>query len=147
MCLLSDNELRLCGQKNTNDLPLRLLERFISHHPHFVNVPTSSTSVSFSPYNTKHHHTIQFQRYHFDRLMLTLALQISHLFHLDHPPHWFNPTLPIKSSSVWITHSIVGINPWLQQPLSCCSHTGTTQEIFTVSESDGEDEKHTEISQ
>ncbi|CAF4170771.1 unnamed protein product [Rotaria sp. Silwood2] len=58
MCLLSDNELRLYLYLTTT----------------FRQRSTSSTGV-ISPYNTKHHHTIQFQRYHFDHLMLTLALK------------------------------------------------------------------------
>lgn len=140
MCLLSDNELRLCGQKNTNDfLYASLKDLFLTTT--FRQRSTSSTSV-LSPYNTKHHHTIQFQRYHFDRLMLTLALK-----------YLTCSTLTIRLTGLsHITNQIQQCLDYTQYrrhqsmaaaavaAASCCTHQGTTQEIFTVSESDGEDE-------
>mgnify|MGYP001051868523 FL=1 len=147
MCLLSDNELRLCGQKSTNDLLYASLKDFYLTTT-FRQRSTSSTNV-LSPYHTKHHHTIQFQRYHFDRLMLTLALKYLtcstltiRLTGLSHITNQIQQCLEYtqyrrhQSMNAAAAAAAVAV-----AAASCCSHPNTTQEIFTVSESDGEDEQ------
>ncbi|CAF4267695.1 unnamed protein product, partial [Rotaria sp. Silwood2] len=140
MCLLSDNELRLCGQKNTNDLLYASLKDLFLTTT-FRQRSTSSTSV-LSPYNTKHHHTIQFQRYHFDRLMLTLALKYltcsTLTIRLTGLSHITNQIQQCLDYTQYRRHQSMAAAA--AAAASCCSHTNTTQEIFTVSESDGEDE-------
>jgi hypothetical protein len=140
MCLLSDNELRLCGQKNTNDLLYASLKDLFLTTT-FRQRSTSSTSV-LSPYNNKHHHTIQFQRYHFDRLMLTLALKYltcsTLTIRLTGLSHITNQIQQCLDYTQYRRHQSMAAAA--AAAASCCSHTGTTQEIFTVSESDGEDE-------
>lgn len=144
MCLLSDNELRLCGQKNTNDLLYASLKDLFLTTT-FRQRSTSSTSV-LSPYNTKHHHTIQFQRYHFDRLMLTLALKYltcsTLTIRLTGLSHITNQIQQCLDYTQYRRHQ--SMNAAATAAASCCTHPNTTQEIFTVSESDGEDETTTQ---
>lgn len=139
MCLLSDNELRICGQKNTNDfLYASLKDLFLTTT--FRHRSTSSTSV-LSPYNNKHHHTIQFQRYHFDRLMLTLALKYltcsTLTIRLTGLSHITNQIQQCLDYTQYRRHQAMAA---AAAAASCCPHPGTTQEIFTVGESDGEED-------
>lgn len=143
MCLLSDNELRLCGQKNTNDLLYASLKDLYLTTT-FRQRSTSSNSV-LSPYNTKHHHTIQFQRYHFDRLMLTLALKYltcsTLTIRLTGLSHITNQIQQCLDYTQYHRHQSMAAAAAAAAAASCCSHNNaTTQEIFTVSESDGEEE-------
>ena len=139
MCLLSDNELRLCGQKNTNDLLYASLKDLFLTTT-FRQRSTSSTSV-LSPYNTKHHQTIQFQRYHFDRLMLTLALKYltcsTLTIRLTGLSHITNQIQQCLDYTQYRRHQAMAV---AAAAASCCTHPGTSQEIFTVGESDGEED-------
>ncbi|CAF3593955.1 unnamed protein product [Rotaria socialis] len=147
MCLLSDNELRLCGQKNTNDLLYASLKDLFLTTT-FRQRSTSSTS-GLSPYNPKHHHTIQFQRYHFDRLMLTLALKYltcsTLTIRLTGLSHITNQIQQCLDYTQYRRHQSMAAAAAAAAAASCCSHANTTQEIFTVSESDGEDETSQKI--
>ncbi|CAF0871243.1 unnamed protein product [Adineta ricciae] len=143
MCLLSDNELRLCGQKNTNDLLYASLKDLFLTTT-FRQRSTSSNSV-LSPYNTKHHHTVHFQRYHFDRLMLTLALKYltcsTLTIRLTGLSHITNQIQQCLDYTQYRRHQSMAAAAAAAAAASCCSHNNTTtQEILTVSESDGEDE-------
>jgi hypothetical protein len=147
MCLLSDNELRLCGQKNTNDLLYASLkDLFLTTS--FRQRSTSSTSM-LTPYNTKHHHTIQFQRYRFDRPMLTLALKYltcsTLTIRLTGLSHITNQIQQCLDYSQYRRHQSMAAAAASAAAASCCTHSGSTQEIFTVSESDGEDEPTSKV--
>lgn len=140
MCLLSDNELRQCGQKNTNDLLYASLKDLFLTTT-FRQRSTSSTSV-LSPYNNKHHHTIQFQRYHFDRLMLTLALKYltcsTLTIRLTGLSHITNQIQQCLDYTQYRRHQAMAAAA--AAAASCCTHPSSSQEIFTVGESDGEED-------
>ena len=145
MCLLSDTELRLCGQKNTNDFLYASLKDL--HITATIRQRSTSSTNVVSSYNTKHHHMIQFPRYRFDRLMLTLALKYlkcsTLTVRLTGLSYITNQIQQCLDYTQCLRHQSMAAAAAAAAAASCCSHTNTTQEILTVSESDGDDEATT----